>query len=883
MSKSSVVWPIVLGIGIGVLGGCAGGEGRPARIPERVPFKPRAAAPRAMPPIDLVKPGTIARGVAIPMKFDTHDLPNESGREAQGTRSFRVGAMLGEEGGKEEARRLDRAVGEPNDLTAGVTLDESRTVPDRMFPAISNTGWNPPDPTLAVGPSHVVVTVNSDIAFYDKATGAEQFRVRLGSQGSPGFFEPEGASTFCFDPKVVYDHLAQRFVVVCLEKYGTTEAWIDIAVSDDSDPNGVWYRYRTDAVIDIGTNLVWWDYPGIGYDQTAYYITGNLFSLTTGGSFGGVGFRVFDKTPLLSGGTASHLTIRESGISTLMPMLHYGTTLGDAPGNAAAYFARIQNTTSVRFYAMSSPLTTPTLTSINVTTPSYVGAIDAPTINGTELSNAGIMMPTWRAGKVVLVTNASIDARNVARWHEFDTGSWPASGGVTRVQSGDIDAGLDYHTLFPSITLNGAGDMGVVVGRTSTSERVGVAIAGRRATDPTGRMGVPVLVKPGERDGGGRWGDYQAVVVDPADDTTFWAIGEYNRSSASGGGWHTWVASFRVEDQSLCHPVADDLGPIQFVAPTIVDVLANDWHSTGQTLTIVLFDTASALGGTITRSVGTGPGGRDELVYTPPSALPASATDSFAYTVSDGLGNTASAAVVTHLYNPANYRNPDTLGASTGGVHVDYYNLGASLTALPDFGALTPSSSDTVAQINYPSTSAAFATSGLAENVGAVFEGYVDVPATDLYTFYTNSDDGSTLSLGNTILVDNDGTHGMRELASPLIGLKQGTHRVRVEFFDAGGNQGLIVSLAGLSLAKQVIPASRWKLSVPCVADVDDGTGGGTPDGGVTIDDLLYYVFVFNLGLTRADIDNGSGTGTPDGGVTIDDLLYFLARFNAGC
>ncbi|MGD9789660.1 MAG: GC-type dockerin domain-anchored protein [Phycisphaerales bacterium] len=68
-----------------------------------------------------------------------------------------------------------------------------------------------------------------------------------------------------------------------------------------------------------------------------------------------------------------------------------------------------------------------------------------------------------------------------------------------------------------------------------------------------------------------------------------------------------------------------------------------------------------------------------------------------------------------------------------------------------------------------------------------------------------------------------------------------------------------------------------------CVADVDDGTGTGTPDGGVTIDDLLYYLNIFNLGSIAADVDDGSGTGTTDGGVTIDDLLYYLARFNAGC
>jgi len=68
-----------------------------------------------------------------------------------------------------------------------------------------------------------------------------------------------------------------------------------------------------------------------------------------------------------------------------------------------------------------------------------------------------------------------------------------------------------------------------------------------------------------------------------------------------------------------------------------------------------------------------------------------------------------------------------------------------------------------------------------------------------------------------------------------------------------------------------------------CAADVDDGTATGTPDGGVTIDDLLYYLDLYAAGNPRADIDDGTGTGTPDGGVGIEDLLFYLARYNAGC
>lgn len=68
-----------------------------------------------------------------------------------------------------------------------------------------------------------------------------------------------------------------------------------------------------------------------------------------------------------------------------------------------------------------------------------------------------------------------------------------------------------------------------------------------------------------------------------------------------------------------------------------------------------------------------------------------------------------------------------------------------------------------------------------------------------------------------------------------------------------------------------------------CPADVDDATGSGNADGGVTIDDLLYYLNMFELGTANADLDDGSGTGTPDSGVTIEDLLFYLNHFEAGC
>ncbi len=68
-----------------------------------------------------------------------------------------------------------------------------------------------------------------------------------------------------------------------------------------------------------------------------------------------------------------------------------------------------------------------------------------------------------------------------------------------------------------------------------------------------------------------------------------------------------------------------------------------------------------------------------------------------------------------------------------------------------------------------------------------------------------------------------------------------------------------------------------------CPADLDDGTGTGTRDGGVDVLDLIYFLALFEQGDTRGDLDDGSFTNTRDGAVDVNDLLYFLVRFDAGC
>jgi hypothetical protein len=88
---------------------------------------------------------------------------------------------------------------------------------------------------------------------------------------------------------------------------------------------------------------------------------------------------------------------------------------------------------------------------------------------------------------------------------------------------------------------------------------------------------------------------------------------------------------------------------------------------------------------------------------------------------------------------------------------------------------------------------------------GLTFEGYIRIPEDGIYTFYTNSDDGSKLFLGSTLVVDNDYDHPMVEKRGQ-IALKAGAHPLVVTFFQGAGGKGLEVSFEGPGLPKEELP-----------------------------------------------------------------------------
>ena len=72
---------------------------------------------------------------------------------------------------------------------------------------------------------------------------------------------------------------------------------------------------------------------------------------------------------------------------------------------------------------------------------------------------------------------------------------------------------------------------------------------------------------------------------------------------------------------------------------------------------------------------------------------------------------------------------------------------------------------------------------------GVVFTGFLRVPETGVYQFFLSSNDGSKMILSGKTL-SNDGLHGMDE-KSMDISLSKGMHPMEIQYFQAGGGDGI--------------------------------------------------------------------------------------------
>src|ERR1017187_524462 len=148
--------------------------------------------------------------------------------------------------------------------------------PDTTFLGEADTGTAiPPDTYGAVGPNHIMVTLNTQVRITNKSGVQVTNRVTLDNFWNFGL-NTNGLSTF--DPKIVYDPYTNRWIFTTLANGKSHTSYLLLAASATNDPTGPWHFYKV-RVDSTGTN--WLDFPELGFNKNWIVVSGNLFTVST--------------------------------------------------------------------------------------------------------------------------------------------------------------------------------------------------------------------------------------------------------------------------------------------------------------------------------------------------------------------------------------------------------------------------------------------------------------------------------------------------------------------------------------------------------------------------------------------------------------------------
>ena len=411
------------------------------------------------------------------------------------------------------------------------------------FAGIATTGWIPPDCTMASGPTHLLLAVNSSVAIYAK-TGGSALLQRTLTQ----WFANVVQGLTIFDPKALYDQHASRWVLAAVAfKQNPQQSVFLLSVSASSDPLGQWRNYVLDAMVDGNTRTTnWADYPALGVDDRAVYLTANMFAF--GGDFQYAKIRVVPKAGPYAGGPAPFFDFvnlknpDNTPAFTVQPCHTYG-----APQVEYLTNTLFPAGNSVTLWRIVNPTTAPTLTRASVPISPYSLPPNADQSGGPPPLNTGdvrVLHAVFRGDSVwaTFTTTRNWGAGNRASIHWMQL----RAAANSLVQEG-IYGARDFHYCYPAACPDGNGNMIMVFSRSGGSEFGSICYTGRRSADSPGALQSSTLLKAGTAhyraldDGGrNRWGDYNGVTADPAQPRVLWFYSEF---AAAPDTWGTWVGS----------------------------------------------------------------------------------------------------------------------------------------------------------------------------------------------------------------------------------------------------------------------------------------------------------------------------------------------------
>jgi subtilisin-like proprotein convertase family protein len=450
-------------------------------------------------------------------------------------------------------------------------------------------GFIPPDTNGAVGPNHYVQTVNSSFRIWNKA-GAPLIPTTPFST----LFAPLGGacgSSNDGDPIVLYDQLADRWLISQFCTVADPNNHQLIAISKTGDPTGAYYLYDF-----MMPNNKFNDYPKFGVWPDAYYMTDNQFNQSAT-AFLQAGAFAFNRSKMLVGDPTAGFVYFDTavlfppnvgingpfGIGGLLPAGLDGFT--PPPAGAPCPFAYFQAGEfgepgdQLRLFDFHVDFVTPANSTFVERTgsPLPVAAFDPVTVPDSR--NVIPQPPPSAAASRLdaindrlmfrlayrnfgtsesLIANHTVNAavnpayRAAVRFYQLRRNTPAGAFTIAEQQTFDGGGGTE-HRWMGSGAMNFLGDIAVGYSVSSSTVFPSVRYAAKLNTDPAGSglaQGEQNIIGGGgsQTHTSGRWGDYSSMAIDPVDDATFWYTQEYYPVSAEPGNtdapWHTRIAKF---------------------------------------------------------------------------------------------------------------------------------------------------------------------------------------------------------------------------------------------------------------------------------------------------------------------------------------------------
>jgi hypothetical protein len=442
----------------------------------------------------------------------------------------------------------------------------------------------PPDTNGDVGPNHYVSIVNSVLKVFDK-TGA----VVSGPTAVNALWSSLPSTDPCRtrndgDPVVVYDSLADRWVITQFAVPSNPNNYECIAVSKTADPSGAYFVWSY-----LYPGGIFNDYPKLAVWPDAYHLTFNQFN-NAGTSFLGMGFLSQDRPKALAGDPTTSVVY--TNVATIdanagggLPMDVDG--LVPPPAGMAEVIGEFRSVSlgntfdGIRFYKWVPDFITPAnstvtvlpdvaMTAFDARSPSSTSAVieqPSPGVNLDGLNDRLMHRLAYRnLGSYSSPVNSIVGSFTVnvsgvnpttpatyqagVKWFEmrrtndafsvFDQGTHNLS---------PSNGSTGINNWMPSIAQDNQGSIAVGFSQSSTTQNANIMLAGRTNNVQNSGIlneGESLMYAAGgvQTSTGNRWGDYSAMTVDPVDDCTFWFTQEYY-AATSKNGWSTRVGKFK--------------------------------------------------------------------------------------------------------------------------------------------------------------------------------------------------------------------------------------------------------------------------------------------------------------------------------------------------